>query len=131
MTELRDEDERVVTLLRAIPLPEPPADFLAGARRRYAQALEARYRREAFMGLVTSALGLGIAAALLLSFFEPVAVIAWGAVASAELAAWMKGTAIVFSTVPPVLWAPALLGLVTALLPLVLLARARWLLVVK
>jgi hypothetical protein len=131
MTDLHDEDDRLVMLLRAIPLPEPPPDFLAGARRRYAQALEARFRREAFMGFVASALGLGIAAALLLSVLEPVAILAWGAVATAELAAWMKAVAIVFSTVPPVLWAPALLGLVTFLLPFALLARARSLLVVK
>jgi len=95
MTRLPDEDDRLTTLLRAVAMPEPPPDFLAGTRRRYAQVMEARYRREALTGLVASALGLGIAATLLLSIFEPVALIAWVAVAAAEVTAWMKGVAIV------------------------------------
>jgi hypothetical protein len=131
MTRLPDEDDRLTTLLRAIATPEPPPDFLAGARRRYARAMEARYRREAFTGLVASALGLGIAATLLLSVFEPVALIAWVAVAAAEVTAWMKGVAIVLSIVPPALWPSVLLGLIVSLLPFVLLARARSLVVVK
>jgi hypothetical protein len=131
MTRLPDEDDRLTTLLRAIATPEPPPDFLAGARRRYARAMEARYRREVFTGLVASALGLGIAATLLLSVFEPAALIAWVAVAAAEVTAWMKGVAIVLSIVPPALWPSMLLGLVVSLLPFVLLARARSLVAVK
>ena len=131
MTRLPDEDDRLTTLLRAIPTPEPPPDFLAGARRRYADAMEARYRREAFTGVVASALGLGIAATLLLSVFEPVALIAWVAVAAAEVTAWVKGVAVVLSIVPPTLWPSAVPGLVVALLPFVLLARARSLVTVK
>ena len=131
MTRLPDEDDRLTTLLRAIATPEPPLDFLAGTRRRYAQALEARYRREVFTGLVASALGLGIAAILLLSVFEPAALIAWVTVAAAEVTAWMKGVAIVLSVVPPALWPSVLLGLVVSWLPFVLLARARSLVAVK
>lgn len=131
MTRLPDEDDRLTALLRAIAMPEPPPDFLAGTRRRYAQALDSRYRREVFTGLMASALGLGIAAILLLSVFEPVALIAWVAVAAAEVTAWMKGVAIVLSIVPPDLWPSALLGLVVSLLPFVLLARARSLVAVK
>lgn len=131
MTHLPDEDDRLTTLLRAIATPEPPPDFLDGTRRRYAQALDARYRREVFMGLVASTLGLGLAATLLLFVFEPVALIAWIAVAAAEVTAWMKGIAVVLSIVPPVLWASALLGLVVSLLPFVLFARAGSLVVVK
>jgi len=131
MTHLPDEDDRLTTRLRAIATPEPPPDFFDGARRRYAQALDARYRREVFTGLVASTLGLGLAATLLLSVFEPVALIAWIAVAAAEGTAWMKGVAVVLSIVPPVLWASALLGLVVSLLPFVLFARAGSLVVVK
>jgi hypothetical protein len=131
MSHLPDDDDRLTPLLRAIATPEPPPDFLAGARRRYAQALEARYRREVLTSLVASALGLGVAATLLLSVFDPVGLIAWGVVTAAELAAWTKGVVVVLSIVPPVLWAPALLGAVVSLLPFVLLARARAPLVAK
>jgi hypothetical protein len=131
MTHLPDEDGRLTTLLRAIATPEPPPGFLGGARRRYVQALEARYRREVFTGLVASTLGLVLAATLLLSVFEPVALIARIAVAAAEVMAWMKGVAIVLSIVPPVLWASALLGLVVSLLPFVLFARTGSTVVVK
>lgn len=131
MTELREEDDRLAALLRAIPLPEPPPDFVGSARRRYVEALEHRYRREALMSLVACALGFGIAASIVLSVFEPVSLLAWSAVAAAELAAWMKGMAIVLSALPPVLWAPALLGLMTLVLPFVLLARAPSALAVK
>ena len=131
MTRLPGEDDRLTALLLAIATPEPPPDFLAGARDRYARALEARYRREVFTGLVASVLALGIVATLLRSVFEPVALIAWVAIAAAEVTAWMKGVAVVLSIVPPALWPSALLGLVLSLLPFVLLARARSLVAVK
>lgn len=95
MRGLPDEDDRLTSLLRAIATPEPPPDFLAGARRRYARALDARYRREAFIGLGASALGLGTAATLLLSLFDPVAIVAGVAVAAADVTVWMKGVTIV------------------------------------
>lgn len=127
--------EQVSRLERALAeLDEGPREALVlfhGARRRYVQALEARYRREVFAGLMASTLGLVLAATLLLSVFEPVALIAWIAVAAAEVTASMKGVAIVLSIVPPVLWASALLGLVVSLLPFVLFARAGSTVVVK
>ena len=131
MTHSPDEDERLTTLLRAIAAPEPPRDFLAGARRRYAEALEARYRREVFTALVAAALGLGLAVTLMLSVFEPVSLIAWVAVVVADVTAWMTGIAIVLSVVPPVVWTAAVLGCAVSLLPIGLLARARLRLVAK
>jgi hypothetical protein len=132
MTQLSDEDARLAALLRAIAAPEPSADFLAGASRRYARAMQARSRREALAGLGLSALGLVVVTVLLLSAFEPVTLIAWVVVSAAEVMAWMEGVASALSVVPPALWAPALLGLVVAsLLPLAFLLRPRSLLVVK
>jgi hypothetical protein len=125
MTRLTDEDAELTRLLRAIGTPEPPGDFRDRARDRYARALEARYRREAVTALAASALGLGSAATVLLSIFDPVSLIAWIAVAAASVTAWMSGIATVVALVPPTLWPSALMGLVASLLPLVLLARAR------
>ena len=51
------EDGQLASLLRAIPAPEPPPDFVAGARRRYRDAIEARYRRKIFMSLAGALLG--------------------------------------------------------------------------
>src|SRR5262245_37323500 len=99
MTRPSDEDDRLALLLRAVPALEPPPDFVARVRIRYAQALEARCRREAFTALATSALGLVIALAGLLSVFEPVAIIAWAGVVAAEVTTWMTGIAILLSIV--------------------------------
>ena len=45
MSERPDEDGRLTSLLQALPMPEPSAEYLAGARRRYRDAMEARDRR--------------------------------------------------------------------------------------
>lgn len=124
MTQPHDEDERLTMLLRSIPIPELPPDFLDGARRRYLEAVEARYRREAFTGLVAASFALGLAT-LLLSAFQPAAHIAWVAVTIAGIAKWMDGIGIVLSHVPPRVWTSAVLVSVVALLSSVSLLRVR------
>src|SRR3979411_3335364 len=49
----------------AIPAPEPPPDSLAGARRRYREAIDARHRREIYASLASGLLGLGLIVFLL------------------------------------------------------------------
>ena len=126
-----DDDERLTILLRAISIPEPSPNLLAGARRRYREALEARYRREVLLGLMAASVGLLLPAALLLSLFEPAALIAWGAVGAAGATRWITGMAVVVSIVPLAVWASVAAGFVVSLLPIGLLARARRLAVVK
>jgi len=122
MSQVPGEDDRLATLLRSLPVPEPPPDFVAGARRRYARALEARARREVLAALIASALGLGAAASLVL-VADPVALMAWAVVVAAEATTWMNGVEIVLSIVPPVLWAPALVVALGSVVSFVLLAR--------
>jgi hypothetical protein len=131
MTHLDDEDARLTTLLRTIRIPEPPADFLAVARRRYLEALEARYRRQVFTGLVAAFLVFGMAAAPLLSASEPATLIAWVAVTISSVARWMDGIGIVLALVPPVVWLSAVLGSVIPLLSIASIFRGRSLTVVK
>lgn len=131
MTELRDDDERLSTLLRAIPFPEPRPDFLAGARRRYVEALDARYRREVLTALVAASVALGLAATLLLSVFEPATLIAGVAVTIAGLAKWMDGIGVVLAQMPPLVWTSAVLVSVVSMLSVVSLLRMRSLLAVK
>jgi hypothetical protein len=125
------EDGQLASLLRAIPAPEPPPDFVAGARRRYRDAIEARYRRKIFMSLAGALLGLVVVATLLGPTAEPALLVAWLAEAMAQGARWMTGVAVVLLLVPPDFWAPATLGLVASVLSLVLLARPHSLAVVK
>ena len=120
-----DDHERLTSLLRAISTPEPSPNLLAGARRRYREALEARYRREVAVGLVAASMGLLLPAILLLSLFEPADLIAWGAVAAAGVTRWMTGVAIVLSIVPVGVWGSVVVGLVGSLVPIGLLARVR------
>ena len=125
MTTSPDEDARLTALLRALPLPPPQGDFLAGARRRYLQAMEARYRREAVTGIVAASLALALVTALLLSAFEPASLIAAVAVTIASLATWMDGIGIVVSQVPPLVWISAVVASVVSLLSVASLRRAR------
>lgn len=120
-----DADERLTILLQAISTPEPSPNLLAGARRRYREALDARYRREVFLGLVAASVGLLLPAILLLSLFEPAALIAWGAVGAAGVTRWMTGAAIVVSIVPLAVWVSVVVGFVVSLLPIALLAHVR------
>jgi len=124
MNQFHDEDERLTTLLRTIPIPEPSPDFLAGARRRYLEGLEARDRREVFTGLVAAAFAFGLAAILLRSAFRP-GTIAWVAVTMSSVAKWMEGIGIVLSLVPPLILASSVLVSVVWLLFVVALLRVR------
>jgi hypothetical protein len=126
-----DDDERLTILLQAISTPEPSPSLLTGARRRYREALDARYRREVFLGLVAASVGLLLPAILLLSLFEPAALIAWGAVGAAGVTRWMAGAAIVVSIVPLAVWISVVVGVVVSLFPIALLAHVRRLAVVK
>ena len=58
MSQGPDENGRLTSLLRALPGPEPPAEFLTGARRRYLDAIEGRDRRQVFTGLGAALVGL-------------------------------------------------------------------------
>ena len=131
MSRLPDENDQLARLLRTIPAPEPPADFLAGARRRYREAIDARYRREIFTSFAAGLLPLVLIAILLVPAVEPADLIAWLAEATADVARWMTGAAVVLSLVPLTFWTAAALGGVASALSLVLLARARSLAVVK
>ena len=125
MTESSDADERLTILLRTIPFPEPRPDFLASARRRYIEAMEARYRREAFIGLLVASFALVLASTLLLSAFKPVKLIGWVAVAIASLAKWVDGIGIIVGQVPPFVWTTVVLVAVLSLLSVVSLRRVR------
>ena len=131
MSRLPDDNGQLASLLRTIPAPEPPPDFLPGARRRYREALDARYRREIFTGLAATLIGLVLVATLLAPAVEPTILIAWLAEATADVARWMTGIAIVISLVPLTFWTSAALGFVASALWLILLARARSLAFVK
>ena len=125
MTESSDENERLTIVLRTIPFPEPLPDFLAGARRQYVEAMEARYRREAFTGLLAASLALGLATTMLLSAVNPVMLIGWAAGAMASLAKWVGAIGIVVGQVPPLAWTSAVLMSVVSLLSVASLRRVR------
>ena len=131
MSRQPDEDGQIASLLRALPVPEPSAELLAGARRRYLEAVEVRDRRHVLTGLVAALVGLVVIAALLGSAVEPSTLAVWIAEAAADLARWTTGVAVVMALVPLTLWVSAVLGFTVAALSLVLIARARPLAVVK
>ena len=131
MSRRADESDELTSLLRALPTPEPTAELLAGARRRYLEAIEARDRRTVFTGLAAAVVGLVVIATLLTTTIEPAALIAWLAEAAADLARWVTGVGVVINLVPPSIWTSALLGSTAAVLSLVLIARARSLALVK
>ena len=131
MTHLPDDDARLTILLRAISGPEPSPDLLAGARRRYNEALAARYRREALLGFVAACAGLALLATLPLFFFDPADLIAGTAVAAAGATRWLTGVITVLSIVPPAVWAFMALSALASLLPALALARPRRLPVAK
>jgi hypothetical protein len=131
MNQRPDETDRLASLLRAIPPPEPPANFLAGARRRYREAIDARHRREISASLASGLLGLGLIAFLLVPAVEPASLVAWLAEAAADVARWMTGAVVVLSLVPLTFWAVAALSFVASTLTLIRLARAPSLPVLK
>jgi hypothetical protein len=125
MSRGADESDELTRLLRALPAPEPSAEFLAGARRRYLEAVEARHRRVVFTGFAAALVGLVATASLLTITIEPAALLVLLAEAAADLARWATGAGVVIALVPPSLWTSTLLGSTAAILSLILLARAR------
>jgi len=125
MSRRADESDALTGLLQALSAPEPPADFLAGARRRYLEAIAARDRRVAVTGFAAAVVGLIVTASLLPITREPAALVALLAEAAADLAGWASGVSVVIALVPLTIWASAILGSAAAVLTLVLVARAR------
>jgi hypothetical protein len=124
MNQRPDESERLTSLLQALPVPEPSAEFLTGARRRYLEAIEARDRRQVLAGLGAALIGLAVVAILLGPTVEPAAFLASLADVAAALARWTAGAGIVLALVPLAFWASAALGSIAAILSLVFAARA-------
>jgi hypothetical protein len=131
MSREADERDELTSLLQALPAPEPSAEFLAGARRRYLEAVEARHRRAVFAGLTTAVVGLVVTASLLAITIEPATLVMLLADAAADLARWASGVAVVIALVPLSVWTSTLLGSTAAILALILMARARSLAPVK
>ena len=127
MSQEPDENGRLTSLLQALPVPEPPAEFLTGARRRYLVAIEGRDRRRVLTGLGAALVGLAVVAILL----GPTALLASLAEVAADLARWTTGVTAVLALVPLAIWASAALGSIAAVLSLVFVARARSLGLVK
>jgi len=126
-----DENGRLASLLQALPVGEPSAEFLTGTRRRYLEAIEARDRHHVLTGLAAALVGLAVTATLLGWVVEPVAFVVWLAEAAADLAKWMTGFGVVVALVPLPIWTSAVLGSAAAVLSLLLIARARSLAAVK
>jgi hypothetical protein len=131
MSRRADESDELTRLLQALPAPEPSAEFLAGARRRYLEAVEARDRRAVFTGLTAGVVGLVVTASLLTITIEPAALVVLLAEAAADLARWATGVGVVIALVPLSIWMSTLLGSTAAVLSLILVARARSLAPVK
>jgi hypothetical protein len=131
MSQHPDENERLTGLLQALRVPEPSAAFLAGARRRYLDAIEVRDRRQVLTGLVAALVGLAVVAILLGPTIDPAALLVWLADVAADLARWTTGVGVVLALVPLAIWASAALGSIAAVLSLVFVARARPLGLVK
>jgi hypothetical protein len=125
MSRGTNESDELTRLLRALPAPEPSAEVLAGARRRYLEAVEARHRRAVLTGLTAAVVGLVVTASLLTVTIEPASLLVLLAEAAADLARWATGAGVVIALVPLSLWTSTLLGSTAALLSLILLARAR------
>ena len=131
MSQRPDENGRLTSLLQALRVPEPSAEFLAGARRRYLDAIEMRDRRQVLTGFLAALVGLAVIAILLGPTIEPAALLALLAEVAADLARWTTGVGVVLALVPLAIWASAALGSIAAVLSLVLVARARSLGLVK
>ncbi len=125
MSQQADENGRLTGLLQALRVPEPSAEFLDGARRRYRDAIEVRDRRQVLTGLVAALVGLAVIAILLGPTIEPAALLASLAGVAADLARWTTGVGVVLALVPLAIWASAALASTAAVLSLVLVARAR------
>jgi hypothetical protein len=131
VTQEPDENLRLTSLLQTLPVPEPPAEFLTGARRRYLDAIEVRDRRRVLTGLGAALVGLVVVAILLGPTLEPAALLASLAEVAADLARWTTGVGVVLALAPLAIWASAALGSIAAVLSLIFVARARSLGLVK
>jgi len=131
MSQRPDENGRLTSLLQALRVPEPSAEFLAGARRRYLDAIEMRDRRQVLTGFLAALVGLAVIAILLGPTIEPAALLALLAGVAADLARWTTGVGVVLALVPLAIWASAALASTAAVLSLVLVARAQSLGLVK
>ena len=131
MSQRPDENGRLTGLLQSLRVPEPSAEFLAGARRRYLEAIEARDRRRVLTALVAALVGLAVIAILLGPTIEPAALLGSLADLASDLARWTTGVGVVLALVPLAIWASAALASTAAVLSLVLVARARSLGLVK
>jgi len=127
----QSDDAQLTSLLQALPVPAPSDEFLAGARRRYLEAMEARDRRAVLSGLAAGLVGLVVMGTLLATIIEPTALVATLAETAAELARWATGLGVLIALVPVSIWTSAMLGSTVAILSLILLARARSLVPVK
>ena len=131
MSRQSDPAAQLARLLQALPTPAPSDEFLAGARRRYLEAMEARDRRAVFTGLAAALVGLVVIVTLLATTVEPTVLVAELAEAVADLARWATGLGVVIALVPVSMWTSAALGSAAAILSLILFARARSLAPVK
>lgn len=131
MSRRIDDDDRLGDLLRMLPAPEPSAQFVSAARRRYLEAIEARARREALTGLAAALVGLAMIAALVGTVFEPVTLVAWLAEAAADLARWTTGLVVVSALVPPLAWVSLLLSSAATMLVLAFAVRGRFTAIAK
>ena len=131
MSRLSDDNGQLTSLLQALPVPAPSDEFLAGARRRYLEALEARDRRAVFSGLAAALIGLVVIGTLMATTVEPTALVAALAGAAADLARWATGLGVLIALVPVSIWASAMLGSTASIASLILLARSRSLAPVK
>ena len=131
MSQQPDQNGRLTGLLQALRVPEPSAEFLTGARRRYRDAIEVRDRRQVLTGLGAALVGLAMVVILLGPTLEPAALLASLAGVAADLARWTTGVGVVLALVPLALWASAALGSIAAILSLVFVARGRSLGLVK
>ena len=131
MSRQSDDNAQLTSLLQALSVPTPSDEFLAGARRRYLEAMEARDRRTVLIGLAAALVGLLVIITLLAMTVEPTALVATLAEAAADLARWATGLGVVIALVPVSMWTSAVLGSAVAILSLILLARARSLAPVK
>src|SRR5262249_19317049 len=120
MSRRIDGDRELARLLQALPAPEPSAEFLTGARRRYLAAIEARERSRVLKGLAAAVAALAVAAVLAGAAIEPVALAGWLAEGMADLTRWTVGIGVVVALVPPAIWVGALLGSAAAVLSIVL-----------
>ena len=131
MSRPADERDELTSLLRRLPAPEPSAEFVAGARRRYRDALEARDRRAVLTGLGAAVVGLVVIALSLTAATRAIAFVVWLAVTAADLARWVTAVGVVIDLVPLGIWASAALGSTVCVLSLVLMFRARSLVLPK